>query len=333
MGEKKQEHTRIRIIHFKENDFQEIEFQDIESCFTFKDKPGVTWINIDGLHNTGVIEQICNHYDIHALVQEDIVHSGQRPKREYYDSYYYFVIKMLTFRDQSDDVLEEQISLVLGPNYVITFQEQNGDLFDPVRERVRIEGSRIRNRKSDYIAYALIDTVVDHYFYILERLDDKLIKLDEDLFENPSKETLHGIYDVKRKIIEIKKSIWPLREIIGSIQREESPIIHPLTHVYFKDLQDHIIQVVDILDSFREIVGGMLDAYMTNVSNKMNEVMKVLTIIATIFIPITFVAGIYGMNFKLMPELEWRYGYFAVWGIILLITFGMLLFFRKKKWL
>ena len=297
IGEKKQENTRIRLIYFDSSELQEMEIEDIKSCLTFKDKPGITWINIDGLHDTILIEEICSHYGIHPLVQEDVVHTGQRPKREFYENYNYFVFRMLSNENHTQEISDEQLSLILGHNYMITFQEQAGDVFNLVRERLRVPGNRIRTRKVDYLAYALMDTVVDHYFIILDSLNGKLDVLDNELFDHPSKNTLQKIYDVKRGIISVRKSIWPLREIMGTISREEAILIDPTTQVFFKDIHDHIIQVVDSLDTFREIVNGMLDAYMTHVSNKMNEVMKVLTIIATIFIPITFVAGIYGMNF------------------------------------
>ncbi len=333
IGEKKQENIRIRLIDFDESHLKEVEVKSVEECYPYKDRDTTTWINIDGLHQIETIEKICNHYQIHPLVQEDIVHTGQRPKMERFPTFYYFVLKMLSYDDRTQEIKDEQLSLILGSNFILTLQEQSGDVFNPVRGRIRTSGTQIRKRKPDYLAYALIDTVVDYYFFILGKLDEQLDHLDEELFRHTSKGLLKEIYKVKRKIIAVRKSVWPIRDIVGSIGREDSDLIDTTSHVYFKDMYDHVIQVVETIDTFREIAIGMLDTYMTNVSNKMNEVMKVLTIIATIFIPITFVAGVYGMNFEFMPELAWKYGYPGVWGVILAISIGMFVFFRKKKWL
>ena len=293
----------------------------------------MTWINIDGLHEVEIIETIGTHFDIHPLILEDILHTGQRPKFEDFEKYIFIVFKMLYFDQNGDDILEEQISIILGSNFVISFQEKEGDVFNPVRERIRAGRFQIKKRSIDYLAYALIDAVVDNYFLILEKIGEKIEDLEEELLDNPTPETLQTIHHLKRKLISLRKSIWPLREVIGGLERGESALFHESTTIYLKDVYDHTIQVIDTIETFRDMVSGMLDTYLSNVSNKMNEVMKVLTIIATIFIPLTFIAGIYGMNFEFIPELKWHWGYFFIWGLMILIVIGMIFYFRRKKWL
>ena len=332
VGEKKAETTRIRIIDYNEAQLNEKDIQTVEESFPFKDQPTVTWINIDGLHDIKIIEKIGKHFDIHPLILEDIVHTGQRPKIEDFEHYLYIVFKMLYYDDKLDEIQEEQLSTILGLNFVITFQERAGDVFNLIRERIRSGKIRIRKSKADYLTYALIDTVVDNYFIILEKLGEKIELLDDELFNHPSSETLKSIHNLKRKIILLRRSIWPLREIINRIEKEEFSLIHESTSIFFKDIYDHVFHIIDTIDTFRDMVSGMLDTYNTTVSNKMNEIMKVLTIIATIFIPLTFIAGIYGMNFKFMPELEWKWGYLSVWIFIILIFSGMIFYFRNKKW-
>jgi magnesium transporter len=264
---------------------------------------------------------------------EDILHTGQRPKFEDFEKYIFIVFKMLYFDENGDDILEEQISIILGSNYVISFQEKEGDVFNPVRERIRAGRFQIKKRKIDYLAYALIDAVVDNYFLILEKIGEKIEDLEEELLDNPTPETLQTIHHLKRKLISLRKSVWPLREVIGGLERGESALFHKSTSIYLKDVYDHTIQVIDTIETFRDMVSGMLDMYLSNLSNKMNEVMKVLTIIATIFIPLTFIAGIYGMNFEFMPELKWHWGYFLIWGLMIVVGIAMVFYFRRKKWL
>ena len=331
VGEKKMEKARIRIIDYDEKNLQEKEANTIEECFQFKDAPTVTWVNIDGLHEIDIVEKIGKHFDIHPLVLEDILHTAQRPKIEDFENYIYVVLKMLCY--ENDDIRDEQFSLILGKNFIITFQEKVGDIFEPVRERIRTGKLRVRYRKADYLAYSLIDAIVDNYFVILEHVSDKIEILEDELLENPSPETLQKIYKLKRKMIVLRKSIWPLREVISTLERSESKLFEHSTAVFLRDVYDHTIQIIDTVESIRDVMAGMLDTYLSSVSNKMNEVMKVLTIIATIFMPLTFIAGIYGMNFEYMPELKWHWSYFIVWGIMLLVIVGMVYYFRRKKWL
>jgi magnesium transporter len=333
IGEKKVEKVRITVIDYDAEQFQEKETKTIEECFPFKDTPTVTWINIDGLHEVEIIEKIGKHFAIHPLIQEDILHTGQRPKMEDMESYIFVVARMLVYNDETGEIESEQVSLILGANYVISFQEKVGDIFDPVRERIRNGRGRIRRMKADYLAYALVDTLVDNYFVILEKLGEKIEGMEDELVANPTPETLQTIHILKREMIFLRKSVWPLREVISSLERGESSLIYESTGMYFRDVYDHTIQVMDTVETYRDMVSGMLDTYLSSLSNRMNEVMKVLTIIATIFIPLTFVAGIYGMNFEFMPELKWHWGYFAALGLMVVIFIGMVFYFRRKRWL
>ena len=331
--EKKAEKARISIIDYDKAQFQEKEAATVEECFPFKDKPSVTWININGVYQVEVIEKIGAHFGIHPLVLEDIMHTVQRPKMEDFEDYIFVVVKMIYYDEKDNEIKAEQFSIILGPNFVISFQEKEGDAFDHVRERIRRNKGRIRKMKADYLAYSLIDTIVDHYFIVLEKLGEKIEGMEEELVTNPTPVTLQTIHILKRELIFLRKSIWPLREVVNVLERGESSLIDESTGIYLRDVYDHTIQVVDTVETFRDMVSGMLDIYLSSISNKMNEVMKVLTIIATIFIPLTFVAGLYGMNFKYIPELEWHWGYFAALFVMAMIGFGMVMYFRNKKWL
>ena len=333
IGEKKTEETRITLIDFDEAHLQEQVIETIEEAFPLKDLPTVTWINIDGLHDVEIIEKIGASFNIHPLVLEDILNTGQRPKADEYEDAMFVVLKMLDYDKTAEQITSEQFSLVLGPNFLISFQEVQGDVFKTVRERIRKPKTRIRKAGCDYLAYALIDAIVDHYFVILESLGNKVENLEMELLDDPTRDTLETIHSLKQEMIYMRKHIWPIREIINTLVKTESSLIREQTHVYLRDVYDHTIQVIDTIESYRDILAGMLDIYLSTVSNKMNEVMKVLTIIATIFIPVTFVAGIYGMNFKFMPELEWRWGYVMVWAIIVVVAGIMIGFFKKKEWL
>jgi magnesium transporter len=333
VGEKKIEKIRIRVIDFDETNLEERELDSVDECFPYVDKPTVTWINIDGLHDVDLIEKIGKNFGLHPLVLEDIVHTEQRPKMEDFENYIFIVTKMLSYDEKQNQLNAEQFSLILGPNYVITFQERVGDVFEPVRDRLRKGKGRIRKRPPDYLAYALIDSVVDHYFLVLEKIAERVESLEEELVTNPTPETLQTIHHLKRELIFLRKSVWPLRELIGGLERGESRLFEEKTTIFLRDVYDHTIQVIDTVETLRDMVSGMLDIYLSSLSNRMNEVMKVLTIIATIFIPMTFIAGIYGMNFEFMPELKWHYGYHLVWVIIVAIAVIMLFYFRRKKWL
>lgn len=333
IGEQKVDETRITLIDYDEENLQERVLGSIEEAFPLKDSPTVTWINIDGLHEIDIIEKAGQHFNIHPLVLEDILNTGQRPKTEEFEDLIFVVLKMLHYNKNSEKIGSEQFSLVLGSNFLITFQEIQGDVLKTVRERIRKPKTRIRRSGCDYLAYALIDAIVDYYFVILEAIGDRIEDLEFQLLDNPTHDTLGSIHEMKREMIYLRKQIWPIREIINSLVKSESSLIQEYMHIFFRDVYDHTVQIIDTIESYRDILAGMLDIYLSTLSNKMNEVMKVLTIIATIFIPITFIAGIYGMNFKFMPELEWRWGYAMVWVVIVVAVGIMIGFFKKKQWL
>jgi magnesium transporter len=332
-GEKKEEKVKISIIDYTKDHVQEMKAKNIEECFPFKESPSVTWINVDGIHQVDIIEKIGKHFELHPLILEDIVNPQQRPKMEDFEHYIFIVFKMLQYDGKENLIKMEQVSLIVGKNYVISFQEMRGDIFEPIRNRIRSNKGRIRKMSSDYLAYVLMDAIVDNYFIVLENQGERIEELEDKVVIDPKPETLQDIYRLKRDMIILRKSVWPLREVINGLERAESPLIHKVTQRFIRDIYDHSIQIIDAVETYRDLLSGMHDTYLSSISNRMNEIMKVLTIIATIFIPLTFIAGIYGMNFKFMPELEWRWAYFVVWGLIVGIVISMLMFFKRKKWL
>jgi magnesium transporter len=333
IGEKKADASKITVLDYDEANFQEAEFPTIEECFLFKDKPTVTWINIEGLHQVEIVQKLGDCYGFHPLVLEDILNTQQRPKVEDYGDYLYIVLKML-HNGENPETVAEQISIILGRNYVISFQEgMEGDVFNAIRERLRNKKGRIRSMGADYLAYSLLDAIVDNYFVILEKMGERIENLEEELVQAPTNETLRGIHHLKREMIFLRKAVWPLREVVNTTEKGESPLVKDSTRIYLRDVYDHTIQVIDTIESSRDMLSGMLDIYLSSISNRMNEIMKFLTIIGTIFIPLTFIAGVYGMNFEFMPELKWRWGYFLLLGVMSGIGICMLLYFKKKHWL
>jgi magnesium transporter len=330
-GERKED-FEVSVIDYDADNYNELKVKDIEECFPFKDSPTVTWINIVGLHRTDAIEKIGSHYNLHPLVLEDILNVTQRPKIDYFENYIFIVLKMLTYNDESNEVESEQVSIILGKNFVFTFQERKGDVFDSVRERIRNNKGIIRKNGADYLLYSLIDVIVDNYFIILEKLGEEVEDLENEVVSNPSPDTVQTIHRLKRNLIDLRRSIWPLREVLNNLSRGESELLKK-TSIYFRDVYDHTVQIIDTIETFRDMVSGVLDIYLSSVSNRMNAVMKVLTVIATIFMPLTFITGIYGMNFKYMPELEWKFGYPLVLIVMLCIGIGMIIYFKRKKWL
>ena len=332
VGERKVENVRITVIDYDAENVYEKEAASVEECYRFRDTSTVTWINIDGLHEPEVIGKLGGHFGLHPLVLEDILNTTQRPKMEDLGGAVYLVLKMIGTGPDCE-IVTEQLSLIFGPNYVLSFQERPGDVFDPVRERIRKGLGRLRKMGPDYLAYALLDAVVDEYFVVLEALGERIETLEDDLIANPNRKTLRDIHELKSRMLYLRKSIWPLRDAVGRLERAETPLIRESTVIYIRDVYDHMIQVIDNIETFREMLSGILDIYLSSVSNRMNEVMKVLTIIGTIFIPLTFIAGVYGMNFKFMPELEWRGAYFVVWGVMIAVGISLVFFFKRKKWL
>ncbi len=332
VGQRKMSAVRVDVIKYAEGAFDEREDVSVKECRDTAKTAGVTWINVNGIHDISLIEALGKCLDLHPLTLEDIVNTSQRPKAEVFPNYIYVVLKMTTFNEARNRIEMEHVSLILGDRFVISFQEDEGDLFDAVRERIRSAKGRIRQMGADYLAYALMDAVVDHYFLTVERIGDRIEDFDDRILADPKPEDLQDIHRFKRDILGLRKAVWPLREEVSTLEKTESALIHPETRVFLRDLYDHTIQVIDMVETFRDILGGMHDTYLSSLSNRMNEVMKVLTIIATIFIPLTFIAGVYGMNFEHMPELQWRWGYPLIWGVMLAVGVGMLCYFKKKKW-
>lgn len=334
LGKKTSGQVLVTVMDYDASGFQEKQIDVIDECFLFRDQPTVTWINIDGLGHPEMIQKLGDCYGFHPLVLEDILNTGQRPKMEDYAEYIYVVLKMLYPGTDGRTIVSEQISLIAGSNFIISVQEGiEGDVFTTVRERLRNDKGRIRKMGADYLLYSLIDAVVDSYFSILEKLGEEIEATEDRLVTNPADKTLNEIHFLKRELIFLRKAVWPLREVISSLQRGESPLIQDGTRLYLRDVYDHTIEIIETVETFRDMASGMIDIYLSSISNRMNAVMKVLTIIATIFMPLTFLVGVYGMNFKHMPELEWPWAYPLLWLVMLLISAGMLLFFRKKKWL
>jgi len=333
VGAKAGDKPRITIIDYDASHFLEKEAASVEECFPFKAAPTVTWINVDGVFDAGVIEKLGAAFGIHPLVLEDIMTTTQRPKVEDLTTAVFVVLRMIECDKDGTGMSADQLSLILGPNYVISFQETPGDCLGPIRERLRGGKGRIRALGPDFLAYAIIDAVVDNYFFVLEKLGERIDAIEDSLVEDARRDLLHEIHSLKREMINLRKSVWPLREVVSGLERLETPLIKESTDVFLRDLYDHSIQVIDTVESFREILTSMVETYLSSVSNRMNEIMKVLTIISTIFIPITFLVGVYGMNFVHMPEIRWRWGYAFVWALIIGSVGAMFGFFRRKKWL
>ncbi|MBN1893049.1 magnesium/cobalt transporter CorA [bacterium] len=334
VGEKKTEKVHIHYFDYNENQYVEKDAETVEECFPYRDKPSVTWINIDGLDNLEILQKIGDHFGVHPLVREDIVNTEQRPKLEDFGDYLLIVLKMLTLPNEAREIDVEQVSLLVGKNFVISFQERDdGDVFSVIRDRIRKNQGVIRKMGPDFLAYALIDAIVDHYFIILEISGEQLEGMEDTLIQDPSPEILQKLYALKRRLLFLRKSVWPLREVLGNLSREDAQMVKKHSRVYFKDINDHTVQILDNVETLRDMTAGLIDIYLSSISAKLNEVMKVLTIISTIFIPLSFIAGIYGMNFHFMPELNWHYGYAIVWVLMILVVMAMLFFFRKKKWI
>jgi magnesium transporter len=333
IGDRLTEKIKITVFDYDEAHLQEKEIKTVGECRQFKDSPTVAWIQIEGIHDTQILEELGAVFGLHPLTLEDILNTDQRPKMEDFCEYIYIVLKTFyNHADENNETTSEQISIILGSTFVISFQEKETDIFKPIRERIRAGKGRLRKSGADYLAYSLIDTIVDNYFTILEHLGEKIEIIEESLVKNPSTQTLQAIQHLKREMIFLRKSVWPLRETISSLERTECQLIQESTGLFLKDIYDHTIQVIDTIETFRDMLSGILDIYLSSISNRMNEIMKVLTIIATIFMPLTFLAGVYGMNFKYMPELEWHWGYFFILGIMITIAVSMLVYFRKKRW-
>ena len=324
--------AHIDEISYDKDDFKEKIVDNVTEILDDLKSPDVTWVNVNGLKAADIIE-ICTAMGFHPLIQEDIVNTLQRPKVEEYADHIFFVLKMINYTEKTEEIDIEQVSFILGDYYLVSFQERHGDCFNLIRQRIRENKGIIRKMGADYLAYSLIDMIVDGYFTVLEHIGDRIEEIEDELVINPRIDTLHNIYEMKRQMIAIRKSVWPLREVISRLDRIGSKQFKEGTGIYIRDVYDHTIQVIDAIETYRDLLSGMLDIYLSSISNKMNQIMQVLTIIGTIFIPLTFLAGIYGMNFQYMPELDWKNAYPALWGLMIVITLIMILFFKRRRWL
>ncbi len=328
----------ISIIDYASNNTDEKRMTSVTEAFPYRDKPSVSWINVDGLHDVELIGQLGEFFSIHSLVLEDILNTQHRPKFEDHETYIFLTLKMLHFDVEKRIVQAEQISFVLGQNYLLSFQERTGDVFESVRTRIREHRKRLHNSKADYLLYCLIDAIVDHYYLVLEQIGETIEQLEDEAITNPTEEILSSIQTIKHDLVALRQAVWPLREVINDLLHEDASLLEQSTLLYLRDVYDHVIQVMDTLDGFRDMVAGLFDLYRSAMDQKSNDVMKLLTIIATIFIPLTFIAGIYGMNFNPevspwnMPELNWVWGYPAVWGVMVAMTIGMVFYFKRKGW-
>lgn len=332
VGERKQRDVQISLMCYDALGFEEIAQAALDDCRAARDNGRICWININGIHEVDTLKQIAALFGLHPLTTEDIANTHQRPKAEEFEGYVFFTLKMLGYDEASHAIVNENVSLILGDRYVVSFQEREGDVLDPLRQRLRTSRGRIRSEGADYLAYAIMDSIVDNYFVTLEKFADHIEELDEAILTAPDRRHMHELHRLKREVVFLRKAVWPLREKLSTIERLQSRHISDPVRPFLRDLYDHSIQIIDMVESYRDIIGSMHDTFLSSISNRMNEVMKVLTMIGTIFIPLTFIAGIYGMNFHHMPELEWAWGYFIVLGVMAAIALVMLGVFRKRKW-
>lgn len=333
VGNEPEGKPRISVYRFDEESIEVLDLPDVSTLASIHRNGQRIWVNVTGLHDVEAIQEIGRLYGIHALLLEDIVNTEQRPKAELFDDQVFLSLKMvLDWRKDSPELEMEQVSLVLGPGWLISFQEREGDVFGPVRERLDKPGSRLRQPGLDYLMYSLVDLVTDRYLAMLEQMGDELDAIEEEILDGQAEPALHSLQLRKRQLHQLRRIATPLREAIGLLYRDDCPLVSENTRRYISDLYDHLIQVQELLESLRELCVELRETHLALLGNRTNEVMKVLTIIATIFIPLTFIVGIYGMNFRVMPEIEWRYGYLAVWLVMLTLTLGMVRFFRRRGW-
>ena len=332
-GERRVEKVRLHLIRYGADGLDERDIASPVECLPPHEHGTVTWLDITGLHDTELLSQVGRLTGMHPLLVEDVLSTRQRPKQEEYEQHHYLVVRMLRFDAERIEVVEEQISVVVGPNYVVSFQESEGDVWEPVRERLRAGRGTIRQRGPDYLAYALLDAVVDGYFGVVEGIGDHLELLESEVMQEPTRATITRIHQVKGELLIVRKAVWPLRDLFNTLIRDESRLFTDNTKIFLRDAYDHSVQVIDSVETLRDLSASLVDLYLSSVSNRMNEVMKVLTIIATIFIPLTFIAGVYGMNFDYMPELHWRWAYPVVWGVMVVAAGLLLVYFRKRQWL
>jgi len=330
-SERRVESVAITVMDYDSESLKEQRVATVDEAVAVCRAPGVTWIDVVGLHDVDVVRELGEHFHLHPLALEDVLSVGQRPKADEYEDHYFVVLRL--FHAIADGLESEQISLFLGDGYVITFQELPEDVFDGVRDRLRQARGRIRTMGADYLAYALIDSLVDHFFPVIETLGERIEDLEDEVMTDPQRDTVEQIHAIRKDLLMLRRAAWPQREVLAAMERFESARLGRETRVFLRDAYDHAVQIMDMVETYRDLASGLLEIYLSSVSNRMNEVMKVLTVMATIFIPITFLAGVYGMNFHHMPELDWTWGYPAFWGVSVVSTLGLLWYFKRKDWL
>lgn len=324
--------AKITLISYSPEEYEELETESVEECFKYVGRRDVTWLDVEGARDVGTLKDIGERLGFHPLTLEDVVNLGQRPKVEDFGDYAFIILRAPRTPTEGASIDLDQISIFIGPNFVVTVQDKR-EIFEPIRRRIRENRGRIRRMKADYLAYALIDLVVDLFFPVMESMGNRIESLEDDLLENPSIEAVREMREIKRSLILIRTSIWPTREVINGLMRGGSKLMSDEVRLYLRDVYDHTVQIADILESYRDLLSEMFNLYLSEQANKTNEIMKLLTIIATIFIPLTFIAGIYGMNFEFMPELKWKPAYFVTLGVMIIIALGMLWLFRKRRWI
>ncbi|WP_226390228.1 magnesium/cobalt transporter CorA [Penaeicola halotolerans] len=333
VGEKNMEQIELDLYCYNADELSFHNLQSVEELDPFMTRKGVKWLNISGVHDVDIISAIGKKFNLHPLVMEDLVSTQQRPKLEIFDHYLFIVNRMLYTLNGHQEFVSEQVSFIVGDDYILSFQEKKDDVFDGVRKRLENAIGRMRKSGPDYMLYALMDSIVDHYFILLEHVSDSTEEIENDVFDDKSpRNVLSKIHAIKYELINMRKAVWPLREVLANIKRLESPLVQEETKIFINDVYDHTIQIIDGIETQRDITGSLVESHMTNLSNKQNDVMKTLTIISTIFIPLTFIAGVYGMNFEYIPELSWSYGYFGVWAVFLILATVLFIYFKVKKW-
>lgn len=331
--EKSSQRVDVTVLDYNSDQVQEYSVRDELSLRDCLNESTVSWINVDGIHNVDLIQRIGDKFQLHPLMLEDIMNPNHRPKIEDFETFIHFTLKMITYDKVSRKIKSEQVSFVLGSNWVISFQEQNDDIFDPIRERIRNNKGTIRKRGADYLLYALVDIIVDHYFIVIDEIEHEISHLEKVILQDEHHNVMHEIQRLKKDFIFLRKSILPVRDAVGSMQKVKCELINEQTQIYLKDVFDHTVYITDSIEVDREMLNSLMEVHLSSLSNRLNKVMKVLTVISTIFIPLTFIVGVYGMNFKFMPEIEWEYGYLYSWILLILVTLVLLIVLKKKKWM
>ena len=331
IGERKSEHVTVTVFRYSTTSCKELHVEQVDQLSSPADE-SVIWINVGGVHKVEMVETLGKQFSLHPLLLEDVTNTDQRPKLDDYEAYIFLVMKMLSLTDRKD-IAVEQVSFVLGKNYVISFQENGTDVFQPVRERLRGGKGRLRQSGADYLLYALVDAIVDQYFAVLELSGEQIEAVQQAVVDDPKPETLNEIHALKRQLLFVRRAVWPLRDVMTNMSRSDCPFLQHPTKVFFRDVYDHVVQIVDTIEILREMVSASLDIYLSSVSYRLNAIMRVLTVITTIFMPLSFIASIYGMNFEYMPELRSPWGYPLVLGVMAAVGMGMLVLFRNKRWL